>query len=144
MDKLEELLINSLSKEEKANYFSQIGTIQDPSLTQLREQIKNVMLPLLLKVFQLKIHVNKETTIDTQINTEDNEESNIQKLKLLDKDIKTLMLWCQTCIKQMQEATNIDPENSRFKKLSPDPQNHFNKRWWHKFYKKFNNKSPEI
>ncbi|MGL5263129.1 MAG: hypothetical protein ACRDAI_00895 [Candidatus Rhabdochlamydia sp.] len=134
MDELEELLLHSLSKEEKANYFSQIGTMQDPSLIQLREQIKNVMLPLLLKVFQLKIHPS----------TEDHEESSVQKLKLLDKDIKTLMLWCQTCIKQMQEALNIDLENSGFKKLYSDPQNHFNKRWWHKLYKKFNNKNPEI
>jgi hypothetical protein len=108
--------------------------MQDPSLRELREQIKNVMLPLLLKVFQLKIHAS----------TEDAEESSIQKLKLLDKDIKTLMLWCQTCIKQMQEALNIDLENSGFKKLYPDPQNHFKKRWWHKLYKKFNNKSSEV
>ncbi|MDQ5956774.1 MAG: hypothetical protein ACH349_01075 [Candidatus Rhabdochlamydia sp.] len=104
MDKLEELLLDSLPKEEKTTYFSQIGTMQDSSLTQLREQIKNVMLPLLLKVFQIKIHLNKETIINTLPIKESDEESIIHKLKLLDKDIKTLMMWCQACIKQIQEA----------------------------------------
>lgn len=144
MDELEELLFNSLAKAEKANGFSQIGTMQDPSLSQLKEQIKNIMLPLLLKIFQLKIHVNQEIIIDTQTSTGDDEESSIQKLKLLDNDLKMLIRWCQTCIKQMQEVMNLNRENSRFKTLYTDPQNHFNKCWWHKFYKKFHNKSPEI
>lgn len=138
MDKLEELLLNSLSKEEKATYFSQIGTMQDSSLNQLREQIKNVMLPLLLKVFQLKIHLSKEIMLGTK---ESDGESIIHKLKLLDKDLKTLMMWCQACIKQIQEALNIDPQTSRFKKLHSDPLDPSNKRWWYKFYKKLNNKN---
>lgn len=143
MDKLEELLINSLSKEEKVTCFSQIGTMQDPSLTQLREQIKNIMLPLLLKIFQLKIHINKEIMLDTPSITSDGE-STIHKLKLLDKDIKTLMMWCQACVKQIQEALNVDPQNSRFKQLHPDFLDSSNKRWWHKFYKKLHNKVDEI
>ncbi|MEK7340534.1 MAG: hypothetical protein WBD50_01620 [Candidatus Rhabdochlamydia sp.] len=144
MDKLEELLLNSLSKEEKATYFSQIGTMQDSSLTQLREQIKNVMLPLLLKVFQLKIHINKEIVLDTLPITESDGESIVHKLKLLDKDIKTLMMWCQACIKQIQEALNIDPQNSRFKQLYSDSLDLSNKRWWYKFCKKLNNKIDEV
>ncbi|KAG6559521.1 hypothetical protein RHABOEDO_000610 [Candidatus Rhabdochlamydia oedothoracis] len=144
MDKSEELLLNSLSKEEKATYFSQIGIMQDPSLTQLREQIKNVMLPLLLKVFQLKIHINKEIALNASPITEGDGESIIHKLKLLDKDIKTLMMWCQACIEQIQEALNIDPQNSRFKQLHSDFLDSSNKRWWHKFYKKLHNKVDEI
>jgi hypothetical protein len=145
MDKLEELLLNSLSKEEKATYFSQIGTMQDSSLTQLREQIKNVMLPLLLKVFQLKIHINKEIMLDALPITEGGDEgSTVHKLKLLDKDIKTLMMWCQACIKQIQEALNIDPQNSRFKQLHSDFLDPSNKGWWYKFYKKLNNKIDEV
>ncbi|VHO03781.1 hypothetical protein [Candidatus Rhabdochlamydia sp. T3358] len=144
MDKLEELLLNSLSKEEKATYFSQIGTMQDSSLTQLREQIKNVMLPLLLKVFQLKIHINKEIMLDALPITESDGESIVHKLKLLDKDIKTLMMWCQACIKQIQEALNIDPQNSRFKQLHSDSLDSSNKRWWYKFYKKLNNKIDDV
>ncbi len=144
MDKLEELLLNSLSKEEKATYFSQIGTMQDSSLTQLREQIKNVMLPLLLKVFQLKIHINKEIMLDALPIIESDGESIVHKLKLLDKDIKTLMMWCQACIKQIQEALNIDPQNSRFKQLHSDSLDSSNKRWWYKFYKKLNNKIDDV
>ena len=133
MNKLEELLLNSLSKEEKETYFSQIGVIQDSSLLRLRDQIKDVMLPLLLKVFQCKIHINKETILNTPSETM-HEESIIHKLKLLDKDIKTLMLWCQTCNKQIQEALNIDPENARFKSLNL--QELSRRHWWHKLSKK--------
>lgn len=141
MDKLEELLLNSLSKKEKATYFSQIRTMQDSSLTQLREQIKNVMLPLLLKIFQLKIQINKEIMLNPISITENNGESIIHKLKILDKDIKTLMMWCETCIKQIQEALNIDPKNLRFKQLDSDFLDSSNKRWWYKFYKKLNKKN---
>ncbi|PWU16315.1 MAG: hypothetical protein C5B45_00655 [Chlamydiae bacterium] len=144
MDKLEGLLLNSLSKEEKATYFSQIGAMQDSSLTQLREQIKNVMLPLLLKIFQLKIHTNKEIMFDALPIAESDGESIIHKLKLLDKDIKTLMMWCQACIKQIQEALNIDPQNSRFKQLYSDSLNLSNKHWWYKFCKKLHNKTDEV
>ena len=118
--------------------------MQDSSLTQLREQIKNVMLPLLLKVFQLKIHINKEIMLDALPIIESDGESIVHKLKLLDKDIKTLMMWCQACIKQIQEALNIDPQNSRFKQLHSDSLDSSNKRWWYKFYKKLNNKIDDV
>lgn len=80
MDKLEELLLNSLSKKERATYFSQIGIIQNAPLRSLREQIKNITIPLLLKVFQLKIHL-KPSSEDLA-----NGESIIHKLKMLDSD----------------------------------------------------------
>lgn len=139
MNKLEELLLNSLSKEEKETYFSQIGVIQDSSLMELRDQIKNVMLPLLLKVFQYKIHINKEIMFNTPYETIANEKSIIHKLKLLDKDIKTLMMWCQTCNKQIQEALDIDPENSRFKLFHV--QELSRRRWWYKLSKNLGSKS---
>ncbi|MDR2539235.1 MAG: hypothetical protein LBC45_01210 [Chlamydiales bacterium] len=64
--------------------------MQDPSLTQIREQIKNVILPLALKGFQLKIRINKEIILDKSPIPEENGESILHKRKL--KDIKTLMM----------------------------------------------------
>lgn len=132
MDKLEELLLNSLSKEKRVAYFSRIKVINNTSLIELREQIKSAMLPLLLKVFQLKIHLN---TSSEDLN---NGES-IHKLKMLDKDIKTLATWCQSCSNQIQEVLNIDPNSIHI--LHSDSQKGSHKNLWSTFYKKFKNKN---
>jgi hypothetical protein len=144
MDKLEELVLNSLSKKKKAAYVSQIGIIQNASLIELRTHIKNIMLPLLLKVFQLKIQGNRKNILDPFSESAVNEELSIYKLKALDKDIKTLMIWCHTCSKQIQEVITMEPRSSRFKWLNSKAQVHSNRGWWHRFYKKFKKKGDGL
>ena len=41
------------SIEEKAAHFAQAGGYSDPSLGQLRDQIKKVMIPLLIKIVSI-------------------------------------------------------------------------------------------
>ena len=38
---------------------SSIGPLSDPGLAILREQVKNIMIPLLIKVFHIKLQVQQ-------------------------------------------------------------------------------------
>ena len=53
--------------EEKLFHFSQAGAINDPSLNQLRDQIKKVMIPLLIKTFQLKLELNQSLSLPSRL-----------------------------------------------------------------------------
>lgn len=87
--------------------FTHAGVIHDPSLNQLRDQIKKVMIPLLIKIFQLKLELNQTLSPPSQIQGEKNPHSSqeiIMQLEQLDKDLKVLILWSQSCRKQIEKA----------------------------------------
>ncbi len=45
--------------EEKSSQFSQTSSLKEPALSQLRDQIKKVMIPLLIKTFQFKLELSQ-------------------------------------------------------------------------------------
>jgi hypothetical protein len=96
--------------------FSQAGTIDDLSLTQLRDHIKKVMIPLLIKSFQLKLELSQATSLPSRLQSlkhKPSSEEIIEQLKQLDKDLQVLMLWCQSCRNQIQKAIVLPEEESK-------------------------------
>ena len=87
--------INSLSKP------------KDPGLSQLQTQIKNTMIPLLIKVFQLKLAVQQSTSPPSRLQSsaarppiEDLKEN----LTRLYDDLSLLQTWNQSCQKQIEKV----------------------------------------
>ena len=68
-------------------HFSQTVNMQDASLNQLREHIKQVMIPLLIKTFQCRLG-----------------EEGYEQLKLLDQDLQHLQQWISQCRVQVEKA----------------------------------------
>jgi hypothetical protein len=100
-------------------HFSQSGSIQELSLTQLREQIKKVMIPLLIKAVQ------------SQMDLEDTEA--YDQLLLLDRDLKNLQHWCQNCRSQIQIVLTPPTEEPRKFMINPDflkAHPGIDKAWW--------------
>jgi hypothetical protein len=88
-------------------HFAQAGTLSDPSLGQLRDQIKKVMIPLLIKTFQYKLELNQSLALPSRLQSQKNlrsPEEIVEHLKTLDNDLKVLLLWCQSCRSQIQKA----------------------------------------
>ena len=106
-DLKKELSNSSAVTEEKLPHFTHAGTMQDPSLSQLRDQIKKVMIPLLIKTFQLKLELNQTLSLPSRLQNIKHQaasEEIISQLEQLDKDLKVLLLWCQSCHSQIQKA----------------------------------------
>ena len=93
--------------------FSQAGSIDDLSLNQLRDHIKKVMIPLLIKSFQLKLELSQAISLPSRLQPVKPKQSSdeiIAQLKQLDKDLQVLMLWCQSCRNQIQKAIALPEE----------------------------------
>lgn len=78
----------------------------DPNLSQLRGQIKKVMIPLLIKIFELKLAAQQAKTPPSRLQKKIHEspEEILNQLDALDKDLKLLHLWCLSCQKQIDKA----------------------------------------
>jgi hypothetical protein len=90
--------------------FTQAGPLNDPSLSQLRDQVKKVMIPLLIKTFQLKLELSQSLSLPSRIQSIKNQrppEEIFEQLKTLDNDLKVLLLWCQSCRSQIQKALQV-------------------------------------
>lgn len=106
----------SHSIEEKAVHFVQAGALSDPSLGQLRDQIKKVMIPLLIKTFQYKLELNQSLGFPSRLQSQKNQRSPeeiVEHLKTLDNDLKVLLLWCQSCRSQIQKALSSSGEEQK-------------------------------
>lgn len=102
--------------EEKASHFTQAGQLNDPSLIQLRDQIKKVMIPLLIKTFQFKLELSQSLSLPSRLQSQKNQRSPeeiIEQLKTLDSDLKVLFLWCQSCRGQIQKALMVPEEEQK-------------------------------
>ena len=109
--------------EEKVAPFSQAGHIADPTLNQLRDQIKKVMIPLLIKSFQLKLehHQALGTPSPLQNNPSQKTREEVrEQLTQLEQDVKMLQLWCQSCRSQIQKALTIQEEEQKNGILAKD------------------------
>ena len=84
--------------EKKEARFTQAGGLRDAALGELREHIKGVMLPLLIRAFQPPSG-KSETTPSLQDAHE--------QLKALDLDLKNLLRWCHQCRGHIQKALTL-------------------------------------
>ncbi len=96
-----------------------ISPISDPSLAMLREQIKNIMIPLLIKVFHIKLEAQQSSSPPCRL-TNKVSESKVEELKYqlenLDEDLKMISVWCQSCRNQIQKV--LDEIKTDFKPSS--------------------------
>ncbi len=80
----------------------------DADLSQLREQIKKIMIPKLIRVFELKLAAQQASMPPSRLlgNTPDKNkiEEILGQLTSLKDDIQLLELWCKSCHKQVDRA----------------------------------------
>ena len=83
-------------------------THSDSNLNQLRAQIKKVMIPLLIRIFELKLAVQQSKTPPSrlQVKQQESTEEIASQLLTLQEDLKLLQLWCHSCQKQVERALN--------------------------------------
>jgi len=116
------------SSEEKASPFVQAGPLTDLSLLQLRDQIKKIMIPLLIKTFQLKQELSQSISSPSRLQSKKHtrsEEEITEQLQKLDDDLKVLLLWCQSCQSQVQKALAVlEEEQKPVASASPDATAH--------------------
>ncbi len=111
-----------LLSEERSAHFSQTGSLNEPALSQLRDQIKKVMIPLLIKTFQLKLELNQSLSLPSRLQNLKNRRSPdevMEQLRTLDSDLKMLLLWCQSCQSQIQKALSVPEEEQKNKVTIP-------------------------
>jgi hypothetical protein len=102
--------------DDKTSHFTQAGQLNDPSLIQLRDQIKKVMIPLLIKTFQFKLELSQALSLPSRLQSQKNQRSPeeiTEQLKTLDNDLKVLFLWCQSCRSQIQKALATPEEEQK-------------------------------
>lgn len=109
--------------EDKPSYFTQAGQLNEPSLIQLRDQIKKVMIPLLIKTFQYKLELSQALSLPSRLNqkSQRSPEEITEQLKTLDNDLKMLFLWCQSCRSQIQKALSVPEEEQKSTVAVPTP-----------------------
>ena len=93
---------------------SHAGPIHDPGLNGIRDKIKNVMIPLLIKVFQLKLELGQSHSLPSRLTKSKSKEALEESeahLKRLDEDLKLLALWCQSSRNQIGKALCPPEEN---------------------------------
>ena len=80
----------------------------EPNLNQLRGQIKKVMIPLLIKIFELKLAAQQAKTPPSRLQKKIHEspEEILNQLDQVESDLKLLHLWCISCQKQIEKARN--------------------------------------
>jgi hypothetical protein len=92
----------------------------DPGLRQLKGQIKSVMIPLLIKVFQLRLEVQQATSPPSRLESSKPKpslEELTKQLNHLNADLKLLHIWNQSCQTQIQKVLN-EAEEGRSKCLN--------------------------
>lgn len=115
MKKNEDLLQESAALPNKAPSYSQLGAISEPSLSALRDQIKTVMIPMLIKIFQLKLEMSQAIGLPSRFQSKGKEtpEQITAQLKSLDEDLKLLMMWCESSRNQIAKAISIPEEDQK-------------------------------
>ncbi len=80
---------------------------RDPGLSGLQGQIKNVMIPLLIKIFQLRLEVQQTTSPPSRLQSSKPRialDDLIGQLLRLDEDLKLLHIWNQSCQTQLEKV----------------------------------------
>jgi hypothetical protein len=91
---------------------------QDSGLYQLQGQIKNVMIPLLIKIFQLRLEVQQTTSPPSRLQNAQPKaglKELMEQLSKLQQDLKLLQSWNQSCQihieKIFQESSEASPSS---------------------------------
>ncbi len=109
---------------------------QESELLQLKKQTKDVMIPLLIKIFQIRLEAQQLKEPPSRLSNNQNKSSleDLHKqLYNLDNDLKLQMQWIESCRTQIAKVTTEmqDPlaALTDVKKLQADPviQKSFNK-----------------
>ena len=88
---------------------------KDPGLSQLQGQIKNVMIPLLIKIFQLRLEVQQTTSPPSRLQSSKPRislDDLIGQLLRLDEDLKLLHIWNQSCQTQLEKVLHEAKEGT--------------------------------
>ena len=113
-------------------------TIIDPGLSELREQTKNVMVPILIKAFQLKSEAGELAEPPSRlysIKPKGSLKEVISQLTSLEEDLKLQQLWIESSRHQIGKIlTEIqeDPKPQQDKKKSSLKPKFSLKSWWKK------------
>jgi hypothetical protein len=85
---------------------TQPGNVQDCTLGSLREMIKNAMIPLLIKVFEMKLAAQQAQTPPSRLQRHPQESLDKirEQLEALHQDLNLLQLWCESSQKQIVKA----------------------------------------
>jgi hypothetical protein len=92
------------TSDTRSNY---VGPLADPGLAMLRETVKNVMIPLLIKVFHVKLEVQQASSPPSRLQNKQPEhkvDDLIGQLSKLDEDLQLMIGWCQSCRNQVQKV----------------------------------------
>lgn len=113
----------TLSEEREEDLLSQLdcsSRFSTAGLKELRQKIKDVMIPLLIKIFQLR--QSKEEDLPTRLTNrkEKPEEEITQELHQLEEDVKQLQLWCSSCLSQIDKALHPGEQRERILHASKD------------------------
>lgn len=113
----EETPTESPTSSHKSPSYSQLGAISDPSLGSLRDHIKKVMIPMLIKIFQLKLELSQSISLPSrlQLKSKESPEQIIAQLKNLDEDLHLLKQWCESARNQIAKAMSVSEEEQRNK-----------------------------
>ncbi len=91
-----------------ANASMHTRAFADPDLSQLREQIKKIMIPTLIKAFELRLAAQQASMPPSRLTgcTPDlaKVEEIRQQLEKLQDDLKLLHLWCESCENQVSKV----------------------------------------
>lgn len=102
-------------KTSKTPNYTQAGTIADLSLGGLRDHIKKIMIPMLIRIFQLKLELSQSISLPSRLQRMDKDSPDVtlNEIKKLDEDLKLLILWCQSCRNQIGKALSLPDEEQK-------------------------------
>lgn len=113
----------------------------DPGLTQLRDQVKKVMIPLLIKTFELKLAAQQLKSPPSRLQKQIGEppEKIRKQLDKLGDNLKQLQLWCHSCQNQISKALNEideDPDRPMRHTTSSESKEQAQKSFWEAIFSK--------
>lgn len=105
---LSDLLQNAVSNQPHSSGASSYA-FSDADLKGLREQIKRIIIPKLIRVFELKLAAQQAAAPPSRLTGLRPDASKLQEIKAelekLREDIKLLQVWCESCQSQIAKAT---------------------------------------
>lgn len=105
---------------------SHASSISEPALNGLRDQIKKIMIPMLIKIFQFKLEHSQAEPLPSRLSKEKKSplpQETVDQVKLLDEDLHLLILWCQSCRGQIAKAL-APPETEGEQKITQPTAQH--------------------
>lgn len=111
---------------QQSSSFSSTGNshaFSDADLTQLRQQIKKIMIPKLIRVFELKLAAQQASMPHSRLLGNRPDETKLDEilaeLSSLKDDVNLLQLWCDNCQKQVNKAIE-EVSEAKIKMGSPN------------------------